>query len=146
MGSNPTISARFRSNPAPVVLWGISAVGSASHWQCGGQGFKSPMLHQLYPVRNKSFLPPKFYFILTVEANLCHKQTDRITENQNPRSDTKRGLLLADTFVCDVLFRLISFISGDLTFSEYPVSYDERDVYQNRPCQYDGYRFSVFMF
>ena len=26
--------------------WGISAVGSASHWQCGGQGFKSPMLHQ----------------------------------------------------------------------------------------------------
>ena len=25
---------------------GISAVGSASHWQCGGQGFKSPMLHQ----------------------------------------------------------------------------------------------------
>ena len=24
---------------------GISAVGSAPHWQCGGQGFKSPMLH-----------------------------------------------------------------------------------------------------
>ena len=28
-----------------VIPWGISAVGSASHWQCGGQGFKSPMLH-----------------------------------------------------------------------------------------------------
>lgn len=30
-------------------IWGISAVGSASHWQCGGQGFKSPMLHQQKP-------------------------------------------------------------------------------------------------
>ena len=25
---------------------GISAVGSAPHWQCGGQEFESPMLHQ----------------------------------------------------------------------------------------------------
>ena len=25
--------------------WGISAVGSAQHWQCWGQGFESPMLH-----------------------------------------------------------------------------------------------------
>ena len=25
--------------------WGISAVGSAPHWQCGGHGFKSRMLH-----------------------------------------------------------------------------------------------------
>ena len=24
---------------------GISAVGSAPHWQCGGQGFESPILH-----------------------------------------------------------------------------------------------------
>lgn len=29
-----------------ISLWGISAVGSAPHWQCGGQGFESPMLHQ----------------------------------------------------------------------------------------------------
>ena len=27
------------------LFWGISAVGSAQHWQCWGQGFKSPMLH-----------------------------------------------------------------------------------------------------
>ena len=27
-------------------LWGISAVGSAQHWQCWGQGFESPILHQ----------------------------------------------------------------------------------------------------
>ena len=26
---------------------GISAVGSAQHWQCWGQEFESPMLHQL---------------------------------------------------------------------------------------------------
>ena len=25
--------------------WGISAVGSAQHWQCWGQEFESPMLH-----------------------------------------------------------------------------------------------------
>ena len=24
---------------------GINAVGSVSHWQCGSQGFESPMLH-----------------------------------------------------------------------------------------------------
>ena len=28
------------------LFWGISAVGSAQHWQCWGQGFESPMLHQ----------------------------------------------------------------------------------------------------
>ena len=27
------------------AAWGISAVGSASHWQCGGHGFKSRILH-----------------------------------------------------------------------------------------------------
>ncbi len=39
---------------------GISAVGSAQHWQCWGQGFKSPMLHQnpeCESVRGFSFLP-----------------------------------------------------------------------------------------
>ena len=25
---------------------GIGAAGSVQHWQCWGQGFKSPMLHQ----------------------------------------------------------------------------------------------------
>ena len=28
-----------------LLVWGISAAGSAPHWQCGGQGFESPMLH-----------------------------------------------------------------------------------------------------
>ena len=29
-----------------ISQWGISAAGSAQHWQCWGQGFESPMLHQ----------------------------------------------------------------------------------------------------
>ena len=35
----------------PLIVYntnvrGISAAGSAQHWQCWGQGFESPMLHQ----------------------------------------------------------------------------------------------------
>ena len=36
-------------------LRGISAVGSAQHWQCWGQEFESPMLHQTYRRSNNSF-------------------------------------------------------------------------------------------
>lgn len=32
---------------------GISAVGSAQHWQCWGQEFESPMLHQQKPLSHK---------------------------------------------------------------------------------------------
>lgn len=39
---------------------GISAAGSAPHWQCGGQGFKSPILHQTKHV----FLTCFFYKII----------------------------------------------------------------------------------
>ena len=28
-----------------ILVRGISAVGSAPHWQCGGHGFKSRILH-----------------------------------------------------------------------------------------------------
>ena len=28
-----------------LSAWGISAAGSAPHWQCGGRGFESHMLH-----------------------------------------------------------------------------------------------------
>ncbi len=46
--------------------WGISAAGSASHWQCGGQGFESPMLHQDNVTINRHFLDlRKCLFILT---------------------------------------------------------------------------------
>lgn len=29
-----------------LSIWGFGAVGSAPDWQSGGQGFKSPKLHQ----------------------------------------------------------------------------------------------------
>ena len=36
----------IRYNICVAKARGISAVGSAQHWQCWGQGFESPMLHQ----------------------------------------------------------------------------------------------------
>lgn len=30
-----------------MLEWGVSAVGSARHWQCRGHGFKSRTLHHL---------------------------------------------------------------------------------------------------
>ena len=38
------------------LFWGISAVGSAQHWQCWGQGFKSPMLHHRKHFERSAFL------------------------------------------------------------------------------------------
>ena len=56
VGSNPTASANRKvlriSHGRPCFIWGISAVGSAQHWQCWGQGFESPMLHQSRTVEN----------------------------------------------------------------------------------------------
>ena len=37
---------KIKYNSLQYCKRGISAAGSAPHWQCGGQGFKSPMLHQ----------------------------------------------------------------------------------------------------
>ena len=31
---------------APAFGWGLSSVGRAPQWHCGGQGFESPRLHQ----------------------------------------------------------------------------------------------------
>lgn len=69
---------------------GISAVGSAPHWQCGGHGFKSRMLHfvktliarvflfgiiRLFciPVRRMSFLNRPDLFVRTSMAD-CRKE------------------------------------------------------------------------
>ena len=54
---SPKPNVEGSSPSAPVhnaaSIRGISAVGSAPHWQCGGQGFKSPMLHCIYPMQHK---------------------------------------------------------------------------------------------
>ncbi len=42
---------------------GISAVGSAPHWQCGGQGFKSPMLHHTC---GEHYASPQFFILYTL--------------------------------------------------------------------------------
>ena len=51
--TNPFTSANIS------FVRGISAVGSAPHWQCGGHGFKSRMLHFLTPesISGVIFLP-----------------------------------------------------------------------------------------
>ena len=41
---------------------GISAVGSAQHWQCWGQGFESPMLHQKKALAEASAFLVKFAY------------------------------------------------------------------------------------
>ena len=38
-----------------LIARGISAVGSAQHWQCWGQGFESPMLHQKIQLERVGF-------------------------------------------------------------------------------------------
>ena len=45
------------------LFWGISAVGSAQHWQCWGQGFKSPMLHHRKHFERSAFFVLSPYFI-----------------------------------------------------------------------------------
>lgn len=74
----------FLASCVILALWGISAAGSASHWQCEGHGFESRMLHEEKSVDNGG-LPceasenPSFLFahILNIEmspsiADSCH--------------------------------------------------------------------------
>ena len=42
---------------------GISAVGSAQHWQCWGQEFESPMLHHKTTLNSTTRLVSFFYQI-----------------------------------------------------------------------------------
>ena len=45
---------------------GISAVGSAQHWQCWGQEFESPMLHQMKTLESQRL--ERFSFCLLLSA------------------------------------------------------------------------------
>lgn len=60
-GGNPPISHR---RGAPVIVlermtWACGATGSARHWQCRGQGFESPQVHQFNQggTAEKPFVP-----------------------------------------------------------------------------------------
>ena len=77
-----------------IKIWGISAVGSASHWQCGGQGFESPMLHhscfgQLttchHFVVSGNFMPLcKYLIIKTPTLRICAKPAFSFVDNIQP--------------------------------------------------------------
>ena len=64
------------------LTWGISAVGSAPHWQCGGHGFESRMLHQAgnAPQRDRRATALRFLFSLKrsyQKHNTHHRQPPR---------------------------------------------------------------------
>ncbi len=70
---------------------GISAVGSAQHWQCWGHGFESRMLHQNQNLSKKRMaLIGRFlyYFNLFITIRLF------IIEKQNFKDDNKVDLQL----------------------------------------------------
>ena len=62
------ISAAVQKSVQDTTIWGIGAVGSAPHWQCGGQGFESPILHH---IRKKRSEGPLF---------LCSAERDPLQE------------------------------------------------------------------
>ena len=57
-----------------IFLWGISAVGSAPHWQCGGHGFKSRILHFfiLYLSPEISYLFPSISYMFPIFHRQLH--------------------------------------------------------------------------
>ena len=54
-----------------LKLWGISAAGSAQHWQCWGQGFESPMLHQIRTQNRIQLFVPILRFLLLFRGILA---------------------------------------------------------------------------
>ena len=68
------------------LTWGISAVGSAPHWQCGGHGFESRMLHQAgnAPQRDRRAVALRFLFSPTRRCQE-HKHT-----TDNPHGGQRR--------------------------------------------------------
>ena len=70
------------------LVWGISAAGSAPHWQCGGHGFESRMLHFEYYKE----IPSVFIIVLRGAVFLFYKKV--CLWNKSPpwdRSATERN-------------------------------------------------------
>ena len=57
-----------------IPRWGISAVGSAPQWHCGGQEFESLMLHHQRPIRTPSMIIDG----VRIEAPMPHHQQQLI--------------------------------------------------------------------
>ena len=77
----------FTNRRTPVIICkvarGISAVGSAPQWHCGGQEFDSPMLHQ------KSSIFRAFFFFtvaLILPTNPLSEQNSEQNQRVTPAS------------------------------------------------------------
>ena len=67
---------------------GISAVGSAQHWQCWGQGFESPTLHQIRTQNRIQLFVPILRFLLPFRGIFAlsrHKK--HIFDKRSPSSE-----------------------------------------------------------
>ena len=54
VSKNPWVPGGFMLNYHLSLMRAFGAVGSAPHWQCGGQGFESPKVHHLKPSKIKA--------------------------------------------------------------------------------------------
>ena len=78
------------------VVRGISAAGSAQHWQCWGQEFESPMLHQTQEIRTSSRLGMGSDFFFLSQVLWRDKQNERKETDRN-HSDSCRKYFITDT-------------------------------------------------
>ena len=62
-------AAKLLSFENRILLWGVSAVGSARHWQCRGQGFESPTLQILQQEPKRLFLCMFTLFAMKYKQN-----------------------------------------------------------------------------
>lgn len=129
-----------------MYLRGISAVGSAPHWQCGGQGFKSPMLHQ----KNRyQFLRCLFFYTIKRGLETNSDLTDAVTSNREkgpvdllivekkvPYAPPKQKSVLAwGTDFCFLLFIFNDSISH-YSFNRNGRKFSQKRLTQNIVRQY----------
>ena len=78
--------------------WGISAVGSAPHWQCGGHGFESRMLHQKEkpPTRRFFFL---YFSLLSLLSSLLSAVLWRLFQIREKREKWKVSVSASPMYI-----------------------------------------------
>ena len=75
-----------------IRRWGISAVGSAQHWQCWGQGFESPMLHQKEKARRSRAFSFWWSIGLDKKPASCETDSNRSANTAQEISSPLRAL------------------------------------------------------
>ena len=88
-----------------VTEWGVSAVGSAQHWQCWGQGFESPTLHQESHVKAWDFSFSVFLEFVLKQLLILQKST--VARFRFPSAkDAKRTLTAIAIRVLELAIRV----------------------------------------